>query len=518
MKRLLAMGVVLALVLAAAAWAAGGRDKGFGKDGFTLLNDPGGRFELLTDLTVLPGGKILAVGARDNSDGYLVARFKANGRPDRSFDGDGFNVQPYNGGALEPRKLNAMEVDSRGRIVAAGLGSGPAGFDAFGLARYRPNGLPDPSFGDGGISILSPDDFGSALAVDTGPGNKVVAVGGAGQLNLLNSAITIVRVTGRGRLDTTFGLGGSGVRFVDFAGSGNSEADAVKVLANGSIVIAGSSESGAFIGRLDSSGEPVTGFGSDGFTVKDIGVRPNPTGSAFDIAADRRGRFVMVGDFSTAAINQDRALFAARFRANGRLDRSFADGGIFRLDRTRRDDSGFAVAVQPDGRIVIAGVAGGGGNAGDTLLVRLTARGRLDRTFGRRGQVVAGAAPGFDEALGVALQRDGGILVAGDASPSPTESRLMVARFRGDPPCFGRAATITGTPGRDTLNGTPGPDVITALGGPDTVNGRGGRDLLCGGAGRDRLRGGNAGDRVDGGAGHDSCIGGAARDSLRRCE
>lgn len=105
-----------------------------------------------------------------------------------------------------------------------------------------------------------------------------------------------------------------------------------------------------------------------------------------------------------------------------------------------------------DGRIVIAGVRGNDSTVGNTWLVRLTARGRLDRSFGGDGQIVAGAVPGFDEAYGVALQPDGRIVVAGDALVSPTDDRLMVGRFRGDPPCFGRAATITGTNQNETLN------------------------------------------------------------------
>ena len=156
------MGIVLALAVGGAAWGAGQRDKGFGKNGLDPAQRPGGNFDLLTDLALLPGGKILAVGARDSSAGLPSGPLQgAIGRPDRSFDGDGIFVQPFNGGALEPRGLKAMDVDSKGRIVAAGLASGPcAGFDAFGFARYRPNGLPDTAFGDGGIRIVQPLDFG----------------------------------------------------------------------------------------------------------------------------------------------------------------------------------------------------------------------------------------------------------------------------------------------------------------------------------------------------------------------
>jgi hypothetical protein len=104
------------------------------------------------------------------------------------------------------------------------------------------------------------------------------------------------------------------------------------------------------------------------------------------------------------------------------------------------------------------------------------------------------------------------------------------------PTCFGRPATIVGTPGNDQLAGTASPDVIVALGGDDKIGGAGGDDLICagpgadlvsaeggsdrvsGGPGDDQLLGGNGRDRLDGGTGTDGCTGGAGRNMLRRCE
>jgi uncharacterized delta-60 repeat protein len=515
MKKLLAIGLVLVLAAGGAAWAAGGRDKGFGEGGFTILDDPVDEDEGLTDLTVLPNGKILAVGSRGGSQGFLVARFNRNGRPDRSFDGDGFNVQPRNLGPLQPRALNRMDVDSKGRFVAAGLAAGPGGgSNAFGIARYRRNGLPDPSFGNGGFTIIQPPDAGDAFGVDAGPGDKVVAAGKAINATTFEEQIAVVRLKANGQPDPSPVPGG--LQVIDIVASSTEAAGTIKVLGNGSVVIAGQAEGGAFIAKLDPSGNLAQGFGSGGATIADMGGGVNPSGSVFDIASGGNGRFVVVGDASGSGGSG--ALFAARFRANGKLDPGFADGGVFRLDPTGGEDSGFAVAVQPDGRVVIAGVRDADSNAGNTWLVRLTARGRLDKSFGGDGQIVASATPAFDEAFGVALQPDGRIVVAGDANVLPTGGQMMVGRFRGDHPCFGRAATITGSPRRDVLRGTPGRDVFSSLGGADTLNGRGGRDLICGGAGRDRLRGGKGADRLNGGPGRDRCRGGRGRDAIRRCE
>jgi Ca2+-binding RTX toxin-like protein len=82
------------------------------------------------------------------------------------------------------------------------------------------------------------------------------------------------------------------------------------------------------------------------------------------------------------------------------------------------------------------------------------------------------------------------------------------------PRCFGRSATIVGTPGPDVLVGTAGPDVVVALGGRDVIRGLGRRDLICGGAGSDSIDGGSGPDKVLAGSGDDSVSGGRGADLL----
>ncbi|MBM3696537.1 MAG: hypothetical protein FJW79_11520 [Actinobacteria bacterium] len=93
-----------------------------------------------------------------------------------------------------------------------------------------------------------------------------------------------------------------------------------------------------------------------------------------------------------------------------------------------------------------------------------------------------------------------------------TASPAAAGPSTSSPVCFGRPATIVGTPGPDTIIGTPGPDVIAGLGGNDTIEGRGGADLICGGAGADLIKGGAGRDRVRGGRGNDIIVGGGGRD------
>ena len=82
------------------------------------------------------------------------------------------------------------------------------------------------------------------------------------------------------------------------------------------------------------------------------------------------------------------------------------------------------------------------------------------------------------------------------------------------PKCFGKAATIVGTNGRDIIKGTRRADVIVAKGGKDTIVGRGGNDLICAGGGNDIIRAGAGRDKVSGGGGNDVMTGGYGLDRL----
>jgi Ca2+-binding RTX toxin-like protein len=66
--------------------------------------------------------------------------------------------------------------------------------------------------------------------------------------------------------------------------------------------------------------------------------------------------------------------------------------------------------------------------------------------------------------------------------------------------CYGRMATIVGTPGDDVIAGTNGPDVIAALGGNDVVDPWKGDDIVCGGSGHDSLSGWRGDDVLIAGA------------------
>jgi uncharacterized delta-60 repeat protein len=138
---------------------------------------------------------------------------------------------------------------------------------------------------------------------------------------------------------------------------------------------------------------------------------------------EKRWGFVLLGVASFALI----ATFASpAIAAGGDLDPRFGGDGRVTTNLTPGYDSANDVAIQPDGKIVVAGVADG-----RFALVRYNPDGTLDRTFGRAGIVrtVVGQARGSAGVSALAIQSSGKIVAVGGTSstiPSSTTGRARV--------------------------------------------------------------------------------------------
>src|SRR5262249_35006898 len=128
-------------------------------------------------------------------------------------------------------------------------------------------------------------------------------------------------------------------------------------------------------------------------------------------------------------------LALARYSGRGVLDQTFGSGGLVVTDINSSDDRAAALAVQVDGKIVVAGTAGG-----DFALIRYQPDGSLDPGFGQGGKVTTDIE-GNDVAEGLALQPDGRILVAGYSRQIPGSFVATLVRYRPDgslDPSFGQ--------------------------------------------------------------------------------
>ena len=139
----------------------------------------------------------------------------------------------------------------------------------------------------------------------------------------------------------------------------------------------------------------------------------------------------------------DRYKFAVRrYTGNGTLDASFGTGGRVTTDFAGPNDQAESVAVQPDGRIVVAGAAGPFINRGfDFALARYNSNGTLDTSFGTSGKVTTDFAGANDVPFSVAVQPDGNIVVAGGATING-RSDFALARYVG--------SAVLSTPDIDT--------------------------------------------------------------------
>ena len=237
------------------------------------------------------------------------------------------------------------------------------------------------------------------------------------------------------------------------------------------------------------------GFGTAGIATRDLGSDAEPSGEILDLKVLADGSILASGDALTPS--EDTEGFVARFTPGGQLDPSFADGGIFRANPTTDEDVLDSLEITPDGRILAAGVRGETpSNTSDVWLLRLTADGHPDPSFGSGGETRADVVPASDYAEGLAIQPDGRAVISGVAFEG--SDKLLVGRFTGPEPvkvsliptrarCAGRTATIVGSAAADKLKGTKKADVIAGLGGADRIKGLAGNDIVCGGDGKDTI-------------------------------
>src|SRR4029453_12035837 len=192
-------------------------------------------------------------------------------------------------------------------------------------------------------------------------------------------------------------------------------------------------------------------FGTGGKVVTDLG----PSDWVEALALQRDGKLVVAGVVQEIAAFESHVALA-RYDSGGRLDATFDGDGKVVSNFGSTSESAQAVAIQPDGRIVVAGTSSSRERASDFLVARYNADGALDTSFGTGGKTLLDFSTPIDVALAVALQSDGKIVVVGGTrqlgSRTTSPYDLALARFNPD----GSVDTTFGTGGRvvDVVAGT----------------------------------------------------------------
>ncbi len=298
-------------------------------------------------------------------------------------------------------------LQSDGKIVVAGKTTS-SGVDQWALARLNADGSLDTSFGTGGKSIITwGSSGGRAVSVSVQPDGRIVVVG-LTSTAATQSDFTALRLTSNGSIDTSFGTGGHTI--VDFGGDDHVEAQARQ--SDGKIILAGDSTAGMSghnfaAARLNPDGSVDSTFGAGGKVVLDFGGDDG----ADAVALQPDGKVLLAGSTTAGASGGDFAL--ARLNSDGSLDASFGTGGKATVDFGGADVA-FGLALQPDGSVILAGGTASTTDAEQFAIARLTSAGVLDSSFGAGGKTRIDFG-GVSVGRGVALQANGDILVGGIA-------------------------------------------------------------------------------------------------------
>jgi uncharacterized delta-60 repeat protein len=341
-----------------------------------------------------------------------------DGSLDASFDQDGLLIGNF-GGDSDYANALAIQPDDKSVIV------GFKGLDqvySFAIARFNLDGSFDNSFSQNGIFLADlPGDVEEALDVIIQDDGKIVACGYS--YDDTNVYLVCLRLNTDGTLDNTFDTDGMAVFTFDNAILGYS----LQIQPDGKILIGGTISNATLdfaVVRLNGNGTIDNSFDADGVVATAMETDMyTPT----DIVLQSDGKIVIAGSHYNGT-NRDFAL--VRYNADGSLDNSFDNDGMFILDYGEYHDTGKSLTIQPDGKLILVGTYQVN-SVNHIAVLRINSNGTLDSTFDPVGIGTSSTSFLSDEPQAVVLQSDGKILVSG-YSLDEDGFRFMLAKLNAD--------------------------------------------------------------------------------------
>jgi uncharacterized delta-60 repeat protein len=385
-----------------------------------------------SDVVIQPDGKIILAGTDTNNTEFALVRYNSDGSPDNLFGTGGkvrTDLRQWNDYG------HAVAILSSGKILVGGSSTNGL-FTEFALVRYNNDGSLDNTFGTGGIAFadIGPaEDQAYAMAVqDDG---KIILAGSSFIYNGVANTrdFAVARFNSDGSLDNTFGTGG---KVITPIGTSDEVAYSVVIQDGGKIIVAGERNGpspdyvlACALVRYNSNGSLDNTFGTGGILVMPLS---NLYSTANAVTLQDDGQILVAG---STRIDADTFAFAvARLNDNGSFDNSFGTSGVMFTTFASTHNFCFGMALQGDGKIILSGRmhTGISPNQMDFAVARYTTNGTLDNTFGTGGKVTTHMGWPEDTGYSIAVQTDGKIVVGGAGVNGGVDSDFVIARYNGD--------------------------------------------------------------------------------------
>lgn len=404
-------------------WAQAGKlDLSYGNGGIAITTQGPDVFSQISSIAIQSDGMVVAAGSCYNSivgKYYInVLRFKINGTLDSTFGIGGIVTDSI--GLSDDNEASCIAIQPDGKIVVGGFAFISTDFD-FVLLRFNTNGTPDSTFGTYGIITknLGDDNFANSIALQAD--GKILLCGSTS--NGVDQDFAVVRFNNDGSTDANYAA--AGMALVSMTPASEDIPTHIKIQPDGKAIIVGlSANTTTYIPkvallRLDTNGFPDISFGNSGKVVNAFSANGDQLTS---VVLQPDGKLVVVGQ----AVNTNAEILVARYTSTGILDNTFGNGGYKFYNFSNQAEQAYSVAIQADGKIVVAGSVDS--LSTDIALIRVRNNGVIDSTFGTNGKVATELSTGYDYATSMLLQADGKIVLGGMATQD-----FAMMRYQGDP-------------------------------------------------------------------------------------
>ena len=407
-------------------------DTSFGVDGQTSAAFTTGMNESQA-AGIASDGKIVVVGkaaaAEFANTDFAIARYSANGILDTSLHSDGKITSAFEKGNDQLTHVLMLPDDAFITVGTSGYRlSNNSTYKDIVLSKFNANGTLDSSFGVLGkvVSVFGQNNN-AITAAALQPNGKIIVANTYYNVSLGNSFLyELIRYNANGSLDTLFGTNGKISLSI--------ESSTIAIQPDGKIVVGAmgapnTANAGYNIFKFNENGTPDTSFDTDGCAIVTFGTTYY---GEMAVLLQPDGKIVITGAASNPEVfNNTPAFVAARLNSNGSLDATFGTNGkaVGLINDNCFAHAGF---LQPDGKILIAGISFGSGGIYFSTL-RYTENGMLDTAYGTDGTTSTNLFYDYRIINHVLLQPDGKFLVALSKYNQPLNSYdFRIRRFNPD--------------------------------------------------------------------------------------